>query len=304
MRVVPPPWKTWWAYLGYGLVVAAAILSVTRAQQGKRAREAEYRQRLELEVKARTQELAESNNELQQLNGRLLETSLTDSLTGLRNRRFLFEEVAKDVALLERLHHAGAEADGPIETRPLVFIMIDLDFFKPINDTCGHAAGDRVLLQVKGILEKASRPSDVLVRWGGDEFLLVGRNADIDAIEVVSERIRAMVEDTAFDVGDGQVAHLTCSIGFTTNPVLGASPHLLTLDQVVVLADRALYIAKKAGRNAWVGLMGRPETTREMVLGTLHAEPDQIVQDRCLELRASRQLGRIEASGEAKPLIG
>jgi diguanylate cyclase (GGDEF)-like protein len=165
------------------------------------------------------------------LNGKLLETSLTDSLTGLRNRRFLFEEVAKDVALIQRSHHGRAEAggrssnaEGVSEVKPLVFIMVDLDWFKPINDTCGHAAGDRVMQQVRAILEKACRSSDVLVRWGGDEFLVVGRNAEIDDVEVVPERIRAMIENTAFDLGEGQVAHLTCSIGFTTYPSAARRP--------------------------------------------------------------------------------
>lgn len=309
MRVVPPPWRKWWAYLGYGLTIVAAILSVVRAQRRKMAREAEYRHRLELEVKARTQELAERNTDLQQLNGKLLETSLTDSLTGLRNRRFLFEEVAKDVALIQRSHHGSAEAggrssnaEGVSEVKPLVFIMVDLDWFKPINDTCGHAAGDRVLQQVRAILEKACRSSDVLVRWGGDEFLVVGRNAEIDDVEVVPERIRAMIENTAFDLGEGQVAHLTCSIGFTTYPVRGTSSHTLTLEQVVSLADGALYIAKKrAGRNAWVGLLGSEKTTAEALLRSLQAEPDQIIQEAHLEVRASKELESADTPGETQP---
>jgi diguanylate cyclase (GGDEF)-like protein len=298
MRVIPPPWRTWWAYLGYGLVLVGAVLSVVRAQQRKMAREAEYRQRLEFEVKTRTQELGERNMELQQLNAKLLESSLTDSLTGLRNRRFLFEEVAKDVALIQRSYHGGTEADGRgsdaagrVEMKPLVFMMVDLDWFKPINDTCGHAAGDRVLVQVRSILEKACRNSDVLVRWGGDEFLVVGRNADIDGIEAVPERIRAMIEKASFELGDGQVARLTCSIGFTTDPVLGASPHILTLEQVVTLADAALYIAKKnAGRNAWVGLLGSEKTTLEALLRSLQAEPYRIIQEGGLVVRASKEL--------------
>ncbi len=176
--------------------------------------------------------------------------------------------------------------------------IVDLDWFKPVNDTFGHAAGDRVLLQVRGILEKACRNSDVLIRWGGDEFLVVGRNADVHALEAVPERIRALIEETAFDLGDGQVAHLTCSIGFTTNPVFGRSPHILTLEQVVALADGALYIAKKrAGRNAWVGLLGSEKTTLEALLRSLRVDPDQIIQEGRLEVRASKELGKRRPPG-------
>ena len=113
---------------------------------------------------------------------------------------------------------------------------------------------------MKGILEKACRSSDVLIRWGGDEFLVVGRSSDMENFEVVPERIRNMIEKTSFDLGDGQVAHITCSIGFTAYPSSVQHPETFSLDQVVGLADQALYAAKRSGRNAWVGLLTTPRT--------------------------------------------
>src|SRR5262249_9709784 len=133
------------------------------------------------------------------------------------------------------------------------------------------------------------RNSDVLVRWGGDEFLVVGRNADVNEITVLPERIRTMIESAAFEVGDGQVAQLTCSIGFTTIPILGGSAHSVNLEQAVALADAALYMAKKEhGRNAWVGLLGSAATTAEGLHRCLR-NPDDAMLAEQLEVRASTE---------------
>ncbi len=286
VSVLPPPWQTWWAYLGYALLLAAAALRVVHVQRKKATREAEYRRRLELEVEARTEELGRQNEELEALNSQLVETSFTDSLTGLRNRRFLFEEVNKEMSLVHRNHRERARGlrDSADE---LIFIMVDLDWFKPINDTCGHAAGDRVLVQVRHLLEKACRDSDTLIRWGGDEFLVVGRVNDLDGVEAAAERIRSMIEGASFDLGDGQVAHITCSIGFTCYPAGSTETLGLSLEQVISLADKALYSAKKAGRNAWVGLLGTPTTSVEGVLETLQTDPETDPEEGVFEIRRS-----------------
>jgi diguanylate cyclase (GGDEF)-like protein len=291
VRVFPPPWKTGWAYAAYVLLAAAGITAIVRAQQKKRNRESDYRRRLEVEVEARTLELGKQNEELDKLNARLLETSLTDSLTGLRNRRFLFEEVGKEMGLVQR-HHRERELGLRKDVDQLIFIMIDLDWFKPINDACGHTAGDNVLRQVRAILEKACRTSDVLVRWGGDEFLVVGRIDDLEGVEAVPERIREMVEQSAFDLGDGQTAHITCSIGFTCYPA-GASELLgLSLEQVIGLADRALYAAKKMGRNAWVGLLGTEKVSLGEATRTLEDVPDAVMAHEGFAVRRSTETQR------------
>jgi diguanylate cyclase (GGDEF)-like protein len=286
VRVLPPPWRTWWAYLAYALALAGLVARVVYVQRKKATREAEYRRRLELEVEARTEELGRQNERLETLNSQLVETSFTDSLTGLRNRRFLFEEVNKEMNLVHRNHRELSRGlrDSADE---LIFMMVDLDWFKPINDTCGHAAGDRVLLQVKQLLEKACRDSDTLIRWGGDEFLVVGRVNDLEGVEAAAERIRSLIEGASFDLGDGQVAHITCSIGFTCYPAGSAEMLGLSLEQVVSLADKALYSAKKAGRNAWVGLLGTSSTSIESVLETLQTDADAAPQEGVFEIRRS-----------------
>ena len=96
-----------------------------------------------------------------------------------------------------------------------------------------------------------------------------------------------MIEGSSFDLGDGQVAHLTCSIGFTCYPAGTAELLRLSLEQVVSLADKALYAAKKAGRNAWVGLLGTPDASVERVLESLQTEPDALPRDGVFEVRRS-----------------
>ena len=276
LRVKPAPWRSGWAYSLYVLSALAAIAFIVRGQRRKAGLEAAYLQRLELEVRERTRELGQRNAQLETVNTQLAETSLTDSLTGLRNRRFVFEQVSKEVGAIQR-EHDEVQRGALREAHELVFIMVDLDWFKPINDACGHAAGDRLLLQVKGILERACRSSDVVIRWGGDEFLVVGRSADLGNSEVVPERIRTMIADTTFEVGGGQQAHITCSIGFTAYPVTLGEQARFTLDQVVALADQALYAAKKSGRNAWVGLLATPETDIGQLARAVHADYNAVV---------------------------
>jgi diguanylate cyclase (GGDEF)-like protein len=286
VRVIPPFWRTWWAYLVYLLAAAAAAAAVVHSQRLKGKRAAQTRNRLEEEVQTRTRELAERNQQLEVANQRLEEASVTDALTGLRNRRFLFQEVIKDLALAERTRMAEERSGQRGRGERLLFIMVDLDWFKPINDACGHAAGDRVLVQVRDILQHACRASDVLIRWGGDEFLVVGRSTDPEGLEVLPERIRSMVEQAVFDLGNGQVAHLTCSIGFTCYPFRNAEVHQITPEQVVGLADEALYVAKK-GRNAWVGLLDTERTSAEDVREVTRVDPERLVQEGKLEMRVS-----------------
>ncbi len=111
-----------------------------------------------------------------------------------------------------------------------------------------------MLIQVRDLLEQACRRSDTLIRWGGDEFLVVCRDSDQQMAEGLAERIRASVAEHEFDVGNGRPVRLTCSIGFAHLPFVPARPGLLGWEQVVGIADRALYIAKQNGRDGWVGL--------------------------------------------------
>ena len=257
-RVLPPIWATWWAYALYVALACSAVLAYARHQARKQRREALYTQRLEREVHRRTRELAAQNEKLRYANELLEVASVTDSLTGVRNRRFLLTTIDQDIALVDR--SLASDDDDSRQDSAFVFILFDLDGFKEINDSYGHSAGDLVLFQVRDLLNQACRTSDTLIRWGGDEFLIVAREATRAHVEALAERIRQSVAEHLFDIGAAQPVQLTCSLGFACYPFVAASPRLYSWEEVIDIADRALYVAKRHGPNMWAGIFGTDQT--------------------------------------------
>ena len=278
LHVEPPPWQTLWAYSFYAIFFGGALVSYKHNKNKKLERIAKYNAKLESEVTARTRELLERNDELNALNAKLREASFTDPLTGLKNRRYLYESVSSMVASAERRTESAGRKSAEFHTAAIApsmfFMMIDLDGFKLINDTYGHDAGDRALIQVREVLESTCRKADTIIRWGGDEFMVVGDNTSTRAVERLAERLRCKIAECQYRLGNGHVGRLSGSIGFAMYPF---SPlkrtGLLNWEQVVVVADRASYAAKKSGRNAWVGVYG----TRKSIWGEFTANKIELV---------------------------
>jgi diguanylate cyclase (GGDEF)-like protein len=173
-------------------------------------------------------------DELLRRNAELDVISRTDPLTRLYNRRHL----------LERL---DALADRAVQEQSAVgAIMVDIDHFKRINDTAGHAGGDAVLREFASRLRSVLRADDVAGRWGGEEFLVLVPGADHEGVRALAERVRASVEEAPFDTSEAGPLRVTTSAGFSVDR--GDDP-----DGLVVRADAALYDAKEAGRNRVVG---------------------------------------------------
>jgi diguanylate cyclase (GGDEF)-like protein len=248
VRVAPPPWATWWARTLYGLGIGGVIFFVWFSQQRRLKSEAAYAARLKADVEARTTELAARNQDMERANLQLREASVTDSLTGLGNRRCLRE------AMAAMFGPAGQESSGAAATH-CVLMIVDLDYLKPINDQYGHEGGDAVLLQITQILRRLFRSVDLIVRWGGDEFVVLCRNADLATASALAERVRSSVAKQIFRVGEGLVARTSVSIGFAPVPFIPGHLGLLGWEQSMNLADVALYEAKR-DRNTWVGWGG------------------------------------------------
>ena len=262
-------------------------------QQRKLQREAEYARVLEQRVQERTRELSERQQELERVNNELAQASITDSLTGLANRRFLTEYIEKEVALLHRRYQRLSEGTMTTDLLDLAFVMIDIDNFKVVNDTAGHAAGDAVLRQFRDLLSSVARTSDIIVRWGGDEFLIVARDLSDEGQAELAERIRSHAEQHVFEVGEGRVIRTTCSVGFARYPFFKEQLDALTWEQVVSLADRGLYVAKASGRNAWVGFHpGLAALPIQGLFGAICHGIQQLVVDGTLRVTSSLREAR------------
>jgi diguanylate cyclase (GGDEF)-like protein len=192
------------------------------------------------------------NEELKRTNNVLEEASLTDALTGVRNRRYFLATIEGDVN-----HTLRSYADNRDQrTRDLVFYLIDADNFKEVNDRYGHDVGDVVLVEMSRRISSAIRHSDVLVRWGGEEFLILSRYTDRREAKTLSARVLTAVGNTPFVLASpNEAIRRTCSIGWAAFPWFPDYPEIVDYEKVLNLADRALREAKRAGKNRAVGLL-------------------------------------------------
>ncbi len=245
-EVLPAWWESWWLR---ALVALGATLALLLAYRWRVARLRRENLRLESLVAERTADLRMANVALS-------ESSMIDPLTGLKNRRYLDVFMPEELARTLRQRRCGQSERGEGEQNvDLCLIMVDLDHFKMVNDEHGHGAGDKVLSQVAGVMRATCRASDVVVRWGGEEFLIIARNTDRKRAKVLAEQLCAAIRGHEFDIGNGKVLRKTCSLGFTAFPLLTHAPERFNWEQGVELADQCLYAAKRTGRDGWVGCL-------------------------------------------------
>lgn len=210
-------------------------------------------QRLEAAVVERTRQLEAALSEAQRLQRRYEELSTVDELTGLHNRRFFFAEADAALARGVRYQH------------PFCLTIMDLDHFKWVNDTHGHATGDQVLKGLASALLGHSREGDILARLGGEEFVLALPNTSLTGARALSERIRRHVKELRWDSPSGEVVQITISIGVSCIDLEDPEVHRLRLDDLLRQADEALYYCKYNGRDqvqSFPDIQGAPETPK------------------------------------------
>jgi len=170
--------------------------------------------------------------ERKQVEDALAEQAVRDALTGLYNRRSFNDRIEEEIARADRHHYS------------LAILLCDLDHFKTVNDSRGHHIGDEVLKAVAKSIQESTRGTDLVFRWGGDEFVVVLSNATREGLLIAADRIRSGVSK----MGKQAQAPLDLSIGVAFYP-----EHGQTIDELIRLADRALYIAKKGGDKVHIG---------------------------------------------------
>ena len=183
--------------------------------------------------------------------------SITDNLTGLYNRTYFTDYLTSQLTSLEQLPEAA-------EQRNISVAMLDIDFFKKINDVYGHQAGDFVLQNVGALLKKVFRRTDVVARYGGEEFLAILPSTDLIGASVAAEKLRAAVADFKFDF-NGTVIPVTISSGVSQILVGQESG-----SEAIARADSALYYSKKSGRNRVTLHNGKEpvEPSKELILAS------------------------------------
>lgn len=262
IKVRPAPWLTVWAFAAYAGIFSVIILMLIQHQLKKFAAEEAQRKRLEREVAERTKELEQQNKKLVNLNHELEVAYRVDALTGLNNRHFLNAYLGKRLSAIDSAH-AGIGKNA----QHMLIMILDMDNLKPINDTFGHAAGDAAICHLSRMIQERIPQEFHLIRWGGDEFMLVGEVGDkkdtCDWIDNLYESLRA---GNFFYFK--QRVKLTCSAGFAFYPFDQDNPRALSWDQVSMVADKALYSAKMHKGN-WCGVVGPTREINELYLNEL-----------------------------------
>jgi|GEM_PF-1094912 len=185
------------------------------------------------------QDIESNQRSLEAERTRYRDASMLDPLTGLYNRRYMAQYISNEI-------HIGQSED-------IVLMMIDIDHFKQINDQHGHQVGDDVLVQIARLLLDQCRQSDVAIRLGGEEFLLICRDSNTEVGNKIAERLRQKIATHHF-TSDEPPLTLTTSLGYCAFNLNQLEKQNFNWEKLLHIADLALYAAKENGRNRWIGL--------------------------------------------------
>ncbi len=218
-----------------------------------------------------------TNIRLAELNKKLNELSLKDTVTGLYNRRYFHSHIHSHLSYAMRF-----DEDRTANTGKIGFLILDIDHFKRVNDQEGHHTGDLVLKEFGKRLTQLLRGSDIVVRWGGEEFLVAVRDATMEGIKQTAERILRRIGSDPFSVED-KALPITCSVGYCCFPFFpgNGTPDW---EKVVRLADLALYEAKKAGRNLAIGVLPGENLVSEDNIEVILNQFDEALEQNLIRL--------------------
>jgi len=257
-----------------------AVLEIIAAQAAISTEIARLYSRMEEKVNERTRELNEANAKLKEL-------TLIDPLTQLNNRRYFLNYVVgiaerhiqKIVRARERAEHRSQSGQDAV----FGVFLVDIDHFKTVNDEWGHAVGDEVLVGISNALRSLVRADDFIIRWGGEEFLVILNNTKPEYLDSFARKVLKSVAAVSVPTGSGGFISKTCSVGYASLPFIADAPGALSLEQTVMMSDRGMYIAKGNGRNravnmAWKGRLdaGREGETLERFRRSLGESPETL----------------------------
>ncbi|MCU0286127.1 MAG: diguanylate cyclase [Acidobacteria bacterium] len=206
-------------------------------------------------LEEQNKQLEKKYKELEESKRKLEESSLIDPLTGLRNRRYIENFIQSDLSKVQKNGTKQVKSASDV-----IFYILDVDNLKSVNSSFNYKSGDAILTQFTAVLQQECHPSDILVRWGNDEFLVIICITDREQGHAQAEHIRQVIANHSFQLEDDQSTQLTCSIGFAAYPFLPQYPRALNWEQVVTIVEKALHAAQKSGGNAWIEIKGTKKT--------------------------------------------
>jgi diguanylate cyclase (GGDEF)-like protein len=298
--ILKPYWyETWWLK---ALILLLSFVLLRWYIQWRAAKLMAAKAELERQIQLRTQELDTANQLLLTANAQLQEASLRDSLTQLHNRRYVEQLLPSLLARSQR------------QQEPLTLILLDIDNFKHINDSQGHLMGDLVLQQLARLLLLTARSSDHVIRWGGEEFLVITENnqdasqfahrllEQLDAMQwpfieeaphpsIAPAGSRPALNETIHQTQispPSAIKTVTCSIGITQHP-WHEIPNW-QWDTSLALADKALYLVKQHGKNGWLSLSTTASAPPSLAHWVANAQPIDLVDSPWLERRGTPRI--------------
>ncbi|GGX45372.1 tetratricopeptide repeat-containing diguanylate cyclase [Undibacterium squillarum] len=232
------------------------------------------------------------NQKLVEVNSQLEFHAVRDPLTGLFNRRSFVDLMKK------RTQQTETERREARIEYPDGLILMDIDHFKQINDILGHAAGDAVLIEVARRLRETVRESDMVLRWGGEEFLIFTPHAAPDQIAVLVERVLNAIGETQIQAGDRKI-QVTVTAGFISLPFAGLDESVCGWEKALQIADMALYLGKANGRNRAYGIAGL-KTRSEAMIQVLEQDLAAAIKTGMVDMAEVHGPARFEATGFAQ----
>jgi diguanylate cyclase (GGDEF)-like protein len=224
------------------LITSSVVLLIYLIFWVFRAQERRKQEALEGLITERTLELRQANDKLNQVNSQLKLVSHSDELTGLRSRRFLFDQLPKDIEHFQR-NSQSLQAQG----KSLVLMIINLDNFSRINDAYGPIAGDSCLQQMAALLNSRTQGSDYVARWSGDEFLLLLRDFKCNLINDYASDLCRAISLYSFQLPNGKSTNISASIGWAFYPLPLLGGQVISWETSINLADISLHQVKKRG---------------------------------------------------------
>ncbi len=237
------------------LELAARVRYHAKAYLAEQARADAFRTLLQSQALLAKQnaEMEQQRLLLLQRNKELEEANVTDTLTGLKNRRFFKQFMER-----EQIPIAANESERRnTEQASTSFYLFDLDHFKLVNDRLGHDCGDQVLIEVGKRLRGLVRADDAVMRWGGEEFMVVCRNQNREGAITLAQRMLDCIGTAPMQTSVGEVISVTCSMGFTSLILPSGSARAIVQRNAVLNADLAAYFSKINGRNQANGLFAK-----------------------------------------------